>query len=149
MLNLSASCEASVKTSDAHSLQLTRPPSASPKIKYNDRRAWTRTFAATWSCVASPPTSIWRTSALQLVQQVPRIRRIGALAKSSNGSPSWALRSSSCARPLDGDSDQATAALVPSRQQALVLELGDRGIDRSRARVPGSTSAVALACMIW
>lgn len=62
---------------------------------------------------------------------------------------SWALRSSSCARPLDGDSDQATAALVPSRQQALVLELGNRGIDRSRAPVPGFTSAVALACMIW
>jgi DNA-binding winged helix-turn-helix (wHTH) protein len=40
-------------------------------------------------------------------------------------------------------SDQAAAALLPSRHQALVLDLGNRGIDRSQARVPGSTSTVA------
>ena len=58
MLNLSASCEASVKNSEGTVFTHWPTLGLAAKIKYNDRRASTMPFAAAWSCMASPPTSI-------------------------------------------------------------------------------------------
>ena len=66
-----------------------------------------------------------------------------ASAKSANRSPSWTRRSFQSSTAHECESDQAAAALLPSHHQTFVLELGNRGIDRSPAQVPSSTSTPA------
>jgi hypothetical protein len=59
VLNLSASCEACASSNEGTAFTHSPTSSASPaKIKCGDRRASRLPFAAAWSCMASPPTSI-------------------------------------------------------------------------------------------